>query len=110
MHKIAVIGDKDSILGFKALGVSIFPVNSSDEASNSLKEARDEGYAIIFITEPYLEQIEDLIDDLNRSVLPAVIPIPDNKGSTGIAMERMRRTVEKAVGADILFQEEEGDQ
>ncbi|HHW91472.1 MAG TPA: V-type ATP synthase subunit F, partial [Firmicutes bacterium] len=29
MYKIAVIGDKDSILGFKALGVTTFPVTSA---------------------------------------------------------------------------------
>ena len=29
--KVAVVGDKDSILAFKALGIEVFPVVESDE-------------------------------------------------------------------------------
>ena len=34
--KVAVVGDKDSILAFKALGIEVFPVVESDEAKKSL--------------------------------------------------------------------------
>ncbi len=108
MHRIAAIGDKDSILGFKALGISIFPASDKKEAKDCLQEARERDHAIIFITEPLLEEIEPLINEMNRELLPAIIPIPNNQGSTGKARERMRKMVEKAVGVDILF-EKEGD-
>ncbi len=108
MYRIAAIGDKDSILGFKALGVTIYPVSEANQAASYLKEVQDEDFAVVFITEPLLEANEELINDINRKVIPAVIPIPNNQGSTGIAMERMRQMVEKAVGVDILF-EKEGD-
>jgi len=29
MYKVGVVGDKDSILGFKALGMSVFPTRDS---------------------------------------------------------------------------------
>ena len=32
MYKIAVVGDKDSVLGFKALGLEVHPVESVDQA------------------------------------------------------------------------------
>ena len=35
--------------------------------------------------------------------LPAIIPIPDKDGSLGIGMESVKKAVERAVGADILF-------
>jgi V/A-type H+-transporting ATPase subunit F len=38
MYKVAVIGDKDSILGFKALGVITYPVTNSKEAISALRE------------------------------------------------------------------------
>ncbi len=105
-YKIAAIGDRDSIAGFKAVGIKIFPVTSTEAARHQLKTLRDESeYAIVFITEPLIEEIEETIDEINSKILPAVIPIPDNRGSTGVAMERMRKTVEKAVGADILSEE-----
>lgn len=37
---------------------------------------------------------------------PAIIPIPDSKGSSGVAMAQIKSNVEKAIGADILFSEE----
>ncbi len=31
MYKVGVVGDKDSIMGFLALGIDIFPAYDSDE-------------------------------------------------------------------------------
>ena len=36
----------------------------------------------------------------------AVIPIPGSRGSNGLGMSRVRANVEKAIGADILFNNE----
>jgi len=36
MYKVGVVGDKDSILGFKALGMSVFPVTSALEAQETV--------------------------------------------------------------------------
>ena len=33
MYKIGVVGDRTSILGFKALGLSVFPVTQPEQAS-----------------------------------------------------------------------------
>ena len=38
-YQIAVIGDKDSVLGFKALGLATFPVDSVDQARTTLRWA-----------------------------------------------------------------------
>ena len=35
--------------------------------------------------------------------LPAIIPVPGRNGSLGIGMQDVRKSVERAVGADILF-------
>lgn len=32
MYKIGVIGDRESILGFKAVGLDVFPCDAADEA------------------------------------------------------------------------------
>ncbi|MGB9594931.1 MAG: V-type ATP synthase subunit F [Candidatus Poribacteria bacterium] len=38
MSEIAMVGDRDSILGFKSLGVEIFPVNNVEECLSALKD------------------------------------------------------------------------
>ncbi|MEA4883532.1 MAG: V-type ATP synthase subunit F [Clostridia bacterium] len=106
MHKIAVIGDEDSVLGFRALGVSVFPVKDSTEAEAALRSAAREGFAVIYITEGHASSIIDVITEYSRKPLPVVLTIPDQGGNKGAALEKLRRTVEKALGADILFGKE----
>ena len=37
-YRIAVLGDKDSVLGFKALGLDVFPAENVEEAKRTLHE------------------------------------------------------------------------
>ncbi len=106
MYKIGVIGDKDSILGFKALGLSIFPVAQTSEAEEILRELAENKYAVIFITEQIAVNMQEQIEKYKENHLPAIIPIPGNQGVLGIGMQGVRKSVERAVGADILFRDE----
>ena len=64
--KIAVVGDKDSVLAFKAIGLEVHAVESADEAATVLKKlARD--CAVIFITEQIAEKVSDVIQRYKRS-------------------------------------------
>ena len=100
--KIAVIGDKDSVLAFKAVGVEAFSASGMFEANDLLKKLKDD-YAVIFITEDLAKQIGDTLEKIKSRAYPAVIPIPGTAGNNGFGMEGIRRDVEKAIGADILF-------
>jgi V/A-type H+-transporting ATPase subunit F len=103
MYKIGVIGDKQSVLGFKAVGLDVFDCSTKEDAENKLKSIADEDYAIIYMTENFYVEIKDTIYEYNEKRLPAIIPIPGMKGSTGIGLENIKKAVERAVGADILF-------
>ena len=46
-YQLAVLGDKDSVLGFKALGLATFPVESVDQARTTLHTLAKENYGII---------------------------------------------------------------
>ena len=75
MHKIGVVGDKDSILSFKALGIDVYPVVTKEEARSTIDEMASNDYGIIFVTEQIAALIENTIERYNREVLPAVILI-----------------------------------
>lgn len=102
VNKIAVIGDKDSILAFKAIGVDVFSARNSFEAQDTLKKLARE-YAVVFITEDLAAEIPDILKRYKTRPFPAVIPIPTAQGSTGFGMKALSKDVEKAIGADILF-------
>lgn len=106
MYKVGVIGDRDTALAFKALGVNIFPVINPEEAKKALREMAREKYAVIFITEQVSVEIEDMIDEYENEVLPAIIPIPNNQGSLGVGLKKIRESVERAIGVDIFFERE----
>ena len=103
MYKIGVIGDKQSVQGFKAVGLDVFDCNTKEEARNTLHKIADENYAIIYVTESFYDQIKESIFEYNNERLPAIIPIPGMQGSLGIGLYNIKKAVEKAVGADILF-------
>ncbi len=104
--RIAVVGDKDSVLAFKALGIEVFSVTGVKEAEEILKKlARD--YAVIFITEQIAMKVSEVINRYKARPYPAVIPIPSAEGASGFGMDGIRSDVEKAIGADILFNRED---
>lgn len=107
MYKIGVIGDRASVLGFMAVGFAVRPVATAVEAAAELKKLASQNFAVIFITEGIAQQIEEDILRYRDSALPAVIAIPSKSGPTGYGMAGIKRSVEHAVGADILFNDKQ---
>lgn len=101
-YKIAVLGDKDSVLGFMALGLTVFPVESVDQARATLHRIAKEDYAVVYLTETLAAVMESDIARYKDELTPAIILIPGKEGSLGIGMSNIKRSVERAVGADIL--------
>ncbi len=103
-EKIAVLGDSDITLAFKAIGMDVYNANSVGEASEKLRLlARN--YSVIFITEDLAVQIEEQIAKYRNRTYPAIIPIPSSNGTTGYGVQNIKKDVEKAVGTDILFKD-----
>ena len=106
MYKIAVLGDYDSIYGFAALGLATFPVTEAEEAARLLKQLASDEYAVVYITEALAALIPEAVAAFDDHIAPAVIPIPGIAGNTGSGMAMVKRSVEKAVGSDIIFKED----
>ena len=100
--KIAVLGDRESVLGFKALGLDVFPAETAEEAKTVLHRLAKEDYAVVYLTEQYAAQMEAEVARYKDELTPAVILIPGKAGSLGIGMANVTKSVERAVGADIL--------
>lgn len=101
-YKIAALGDRDSVLGFRALGLDVFPAEDVEEAKATLRRLAKENYAIVYLTEGYAKDMGPEIARYKDALTPAVILIPGREGSLGIGMANVKTAVERAVGADIL--------
>ena len=104
MLKIAVIGGRDTVMGFKALGLETFPAADSASALKALRKLTKDSndYAIIYIEETLAVNIQGEIDKFKDSPTPAIILIPGREGSIGIGQSALKAAVERAVGTNIL--------
>ncbi len=102
---MAVVGERDAVLGFKAIGMKVIPTTTAEETTRALFVLSREGIRVIFITEAAAQQVPEALQRYQNEPV-AIIPIPGSQGSSGYAMARLKANVEKAIGADILFNNE----
>ena len=102
-YQIAVVGDWESVMGFRALGLDTYPVTSTEEAKKRVHElAKGEKCAVIYLTEQLAQDMGDVLAKYKDAIRPAIILIPGREGTLDIGMSNIKRTIERAVGADIL--------
>lgn len=99
----AVVGDRDSIYCYAALGLDVFPSDDVASARKTIQSLASQRYAVIFITEQLASQLEDLLEQYRDDMIPAIIPIPGISGNTGCGLSAVKKSVERAVGSDIIF-------
>ena len=110
---MAIIGPRETIIGFKALGIETIYITDPKTVVEKLfllkrEKVEFEGenrtkYAILFIMEELAKEITpDDYKKLSADPLPAIIPLPSHLGTTGYGLAKLKTIVEKAVGMDIL--------
>ena len=62
MYKIGVIGDPVSVVGFKAVGLDVFPCEEGREARKLIRRLAESEYAILYITEDLAEEYSNRPD------------------------------------------------
>jgi len=107
MSNIAIIGDMESILGFKALGLDVYPANDFESGKAVLDHLAKEATAIILITEDLAMLLTAEIKTYEDQLIPAIVLIPGVSGSKGLGLQQISTRVKKAVGMDILKERNE---
>ena len=106
--KIAVIGDIDSVLAFKAVGVEVFDATTAEQAQSLIKKLTQSGqYAVLLIAEGLAELIPETLAKAKLQAYPAVVPIPTTERPSGFGLSGIKSDVEKAIGVDIIFNKDE---
>ncbi len=100
--KIAIIGDGDSIMVFRAAGVATFPAENEGKAREVLRKVAKD-YQIIFLTEELAKPLTEFLKRFDEEPYPVILSIPSKNGSTGYGTELLKSAMERALGVDILF-------
>lgn len=101
-YRIAVVGEWQSVMGFRALGLETYPVTEPEEAKETIHRLAREDCAVIYLTEQLAARLGDVIARYKDELTPAIILIPGREGSLGIGKKTLQSSIERAVGADIL--------
>ena len=100
--KMAIVGDGDSIMVFKAAGVAAFSASDEKKARETLRKIAKE-YQIIFLTEELAKPLSEFLKRFDEEPYPVVLSIPSKNGSSGYGDELLKNAMERALGVDILF-------
>lgn len=107
--RLAIIGSRDSILGFKALGLDCYPTDNPSDALEVVNDLifKKQGYAAIYLTDDLASKINTELENVKKGapLLPILIIIPSHKGSLNMETIKIRKMVEKALGTDIFKEE-----
>lgn len=109
MFKIGIIGDEDSVMPFKVLGIDSYPFNlidDIDENKSKLKKLLENlvarNYSIIYITEEHSMMIMDVIERYKNLTVPMITIIPSIKKKFNIGISNIDKNIEKAIGKNIF--------
>jgi V/A-type H+-transporting ATPase subunit F len=103
--KMAIVGDGDSIMVFKAAGVNAYAAEDEKKAREILRRiAKD--YAIIFLSENLAKPLAEFLKRFDETPYPVVVSIPSANGSSGYGFEVLKSAMERALGVDILFRKD----
>lgn len=92
---------------WRALGVETVFADTALSITREIDRLAREGAVVIYITEQSAALVPETIQRYLTEPFPAIIPIPNREGTTGYGMAGIRKNIEKAIGADILFGNEE---
>ena len=81
MYKAAVIGDYDSIYGFGALGLDVFPTDGDlTQAAHQLRRLCEGNYAVVYITEALAQELSHELEHYSTAPPAGHYPHPRGNG------------------------------
>ena len=102
MSDIAFIGDRDTVWPFKALGTNVFFSDEHESLLQLVNQVLQQQFKIVFVTEDVYENVRERIDGFAEESTPTITIVPSVKGSRGIALQRIRDSVRRAMGAEFI--------
>jgi vacuolar-type H+-ATPase subunit F/Vma7 len=103
MSKAIAVGEKHLILGFKAVGFEIVPLEDSSKLMQELVNlSTDPEIGLVLVTESIAGENPKAIEEFRQRCSAVLTIIPTHEGSKHISFQEMRKAVERSVGIDIL--------
>ncbi len=102
MSDIALIGPKGLVSVFALVGIDVFGVELGKSSSTLSELCKNDNYSIILITESVAKGNLELITTVNLEGRRYIMVIPDHAKQRDMSKLIINKSVEKAIGVDIL--------
>ncbi len=106
MSKVAFVGEERIGYLFRSFDFTMFPVKTGEEAIGKIKEIyKSKKFDVIITTEDFAVSLGEFMQE-KTDVMPVIFVLPSPKHYEGLGIQWIRKSVEKAVGIDILSNKE----
>lgn len=103
---LGAVGERDAVLAFRAIGMRAIAADTAQEASQAIHQLRAQGVRVIFITEAAARLAQEMVDRYQNDPQLSIIPVPGVSGTDGYGQAKLKANVFKAIGADIMLDED----
>lgn len=100
--KVIVVGDEDTVVGFKLAGVNEgYVVKTGREVEEVVTKAlRDEEVAVMIVTEEVVDLAPQAFEQLYAKPRPVVVEVPTKAGSKRV-VDPIRELIRRAIGVEV---------
>ena len=100
-RKYLVIGDEDTVLGFRCAGIPGTAVKGRTDALAALKSARDSEAGVVVLTQEVAAMMQEEVDALRfGGGLPMVVEIPGPRGPLA-GRRSLSDVIRQAIGVRV---------
>ena len=107
MSSVAVVGDEDTVVGFRLAGVRLCQVHAEPaDTERFIRETLQADVGVVIITERVASEVRGTIDRLRGEkgrVKPIFVEIPDKRGPME-SEDRLQKLVRRVVGTEVTFE------
>jgi len=101
-NTIAVVGYREAVIPFLAIGAEVFITDSIEEAKNAIHDYAKKGCPVILVPDDLLREMPEVYEKYSTMSKPSITTIPGKDGSTAFSQENINLIIKKAIGIDLV--------
>jgi V/A-type H+-transporting ATPase subunit F len=100
--KVAVLGNKDFVMPYSALGVDCFAADEKSAVIDSAKQILSQQYTLVLVAENIATAADEVFAETTTKPLPSVVVVPFTTESKGYTTQKLGKLMKQATGINIF--------
>ena len=101
--KVSVIGNRDDVLFFLALGLNVVFAESVEECREKLQNFLNNDFKLVYITEKFFDALSSEIDNLQGKYGATIVFIPEGNKKSDIGDKMLEIYAKRATGGTSVL-------